>query len=227
MQPILPPLEPSWQRMLDVEFHKPYFKKLQDFLSAEHERAQVIYPPVKDIFNAFAYMPFEGVRVVILGQDPYHGPGQAHGLAFSVKKGIAPPPSLKNIFKELQQDVAFKMPTHGELIHWAQQGVLLLNTCLTVRAGQAHSHQGQGWEEFTDAVIRILNAHAPNPLVFVLWGSPAQTKRKLINEDKHLILTAPHPSPLSAHRGFLGCKHFSRINAFLRAQGKQPIDWQL
>jgi uracil-DNA glycosylase len=224
---ILPPLDPSWQRMLDVEFHKSYFKKLQEFLRIEHERRQTLYPEVADIFNAFAYMPFEGVRVVILGQDPYHGPGQAHGLAFSVKKGIVPPPSLKNIFKELHEDVGFNIPNNGDLTPWAKQGILLLNTCLTVRAGQAHSHQGQGWEEFTDAVIHILSEDAPAPLVFVLWGSPAQTKRKLINEQKHLILTAPHPSPLSAYRGFLGCKHFSKINAFLQAQGKKAMDWQL
>lgn len=213
--------------MLDPEFHKPYFKKLEDFLRQENEAAQLIYPPVNDIFNAFAYMPFEGVRVVILGQDPYHGPGQAHGLAFSVKKGIAPPPSLKNIFKELAQDVGFHIPKTGELTPWARQGVLLLNTCLTVRAGQAHSHQGQGWEVFTDEVIRILSAHATHPLVFVLWGSPAIAKRQLINENKHFILTAPHPSPLSAYRGFFGCHHFSKINSFLQTQGKKPIDWQL
>lgn len=224
---ILPTLEPSWQQMLDAEFHKPYFKKLQEFLRAEYERKQVIYPENKDIFNAFAYMPFEGVRVVILGQDPYHGPGQAHGLAFSVKKGITPPPSLKNIFKELKTDVGFQITNNGDLTPWAKQGVLLLNTCLTVRAGQAHSHQGQGWEEFTDAVIQTLSQHAPHPLVFVLWGSPAGKKRALINTDKHLILTAPHPSPLSAHRGFLGCQHFSKINTFLAAQGKKLIDWQI
>lgn len=223
----LPSLEQSWQQMLDGEFHKPYFKKLQDFLRKEYDSKQVIYPENKDIFNAFAYMPFDGVRAVILGQDPYHGAGQAHGLAFSVKKGIVPPPSLKNIFKELQKDVGFSIPQHGELTTWALQGVLLLNTCLTVRSGQANSHQGQGWEIFTDAVIHILSSHAPHSLVFVLWGSPAAKKRHLINEDKHIILTAPHPSPLSAHRGFLGCQHFSKINDFLQAQGKKPIDWQL
>lgn len=224
---ILPPLEPSWQHMLDAEFHKSYFKKLQTFLSDEYKTGQTIYPENKDIFNAFAYMPFDGVRVVILGQDPYHGEGQAHGLAFSVKKGITPPPSLKNIFKELQADVGFQITNNGELTPWAKQGVLLLNTCLTVRAGQANSHQNQGWEIFTDSVIETLSKHAPHALVFVLWGSPAAKKRHLINADKHLILTAVHPSPLSAHRGFLGCKHFSKINAFLVAQNKKPIDWAL
>jgi len=225
--PILPLLESSWQQMLDAEFHKPYFQKLEDFLQHEYDGGQVIYPENKDIFNAFAYMPFEGVRVVILGQDPYHGEGQAHGLAFSVKKGVTPPPSLRNIFKELQNDVGFQISKNGDLTPWARQGVLLLNTCLTVRAGQAHSHQGQGWEIFTDAVIQILSKHAPHALVFVLWGGPAAKKSHLINADKHLILTAAHPSPLSAYRGFLGCQHFSKINAFLATQGKKPIDWTL
>jgi uracil-DNA glycosylase len=226
-QNVLPMLEPSWQQMLDQEFHQPYFEKLQDFLRNEHATGQVIYPSVENIFNAFAYMPFEGVRVVILGQDPYHGPGQAHGLAFSVKKGIPIPPSLKNIFKELKSDLGIDTPHHGDLTHWAQQGVLLLNTCLTVRAGQAHSHQGRGWEQFTDAVIRKLNESAVDPLVFVLWGAPAQTKQALIDSKRHLVLTAPHPSPLSAHRGFLGCHHFSKINHFLQSHGKKAINFSI
>lgn len=224
---VLPELEPSWQQMLDPEFHQPYFMKLQEFLRHEHQVGYTLYPPIQDIFNAFAYMPFAGVRVVILGQDPYHGPGQAHGLAFSVKKGVRPPPSLQNIFKELHQDVGFQIPKDGELTPWAKQGVLLLNTCLTVRAAEANSHRGQGWEQLTDAVIKTLSLHSPHPLVFVLWGSPAGTKRNLIDAQRHLVLTAPHPSPLSAHRGFLGCKHFSQINHFLQSQGKKPIDWQL
>jgi uracil-DNA glycosylase len=226
LKPVLPELEPSWQQMLDAEFHKPYFAKLQDFLRREHEAGYTIYPPVNDIFNAFAYMPFEGVRVVILGQDPYHGEGQAHGLAFSVKKGVGLPPSLKNIYKELSQDLHIAPPKDGDLTPWARQGVLLLNTCLTVRAGQAHSHSKQGWEIFTDAVITLLSRLAPHPLVFVLWGAPAQRKAALIDNQRHLILTAPHPSPLSAHRGFLGCRHFSTINDFLTKHGKKPIQWE-
>jgi len=224
---LLPELEPTWQCMLEDECHKPYFAQLQEFLHHEFESGEVIFPPAKDIFNAFAYMPFNGVRVVILGQDPYHGVGQAHGLAFSVKKGIRLPPSLKNIFKELHQDLACPIASNGDLTPWAQQGVLLLNTCLTVRSGLAHSHQGRGWELFTDAVIKTLNTHASDPLVFVLWGAPAQAKQSLITDKRHLILTAPHPSPLSAHRGFIGCRHFSKINAFLTSHHKRPIDWCL
>lgn len=197
------------------------------FVQEEREANKVIYPPREDVFNAFKMTPLEKVRVVILGQDPYHGPNQAHGLCFSVQPGVAPPPSLVNIFKELQQDIAgFHYPDHGCLTHWAEQGVLLLNTVLTVQQGQAHSHAKIGWEEFTDKVIEQLNQHCEG-LVFLLWGSHAQKKGSIVDRSRHCVMTAPHPSPLSAHRGFFGCKHFSRTNAYLQEQGKSPIDWQI
>jgi uracil-DNA glycosylase len=224
-EPTRPTLEPSWLAVLEPEFRKPYMTALKAFLV--EERAQhTVYPAGRDMFNAFALTPFDQVRVVVLGQDPYHGPGQAHGLCFSVKRGVPPPPSLENIFRELADDVGRPRPPHGELTRWARQGVLLLNTVLSVRAGQAGSHQNRGWETFTDEVIRALNAHREG-LVFVLWGAPAGRKAAMIDGRRHLILTAPHPSPLSAHRGFFGCRHFSRIGAHLEARGETPIDWAL
>jgi uracil-DNA glycosylase len=220
-----PNLEPSWLAVLEPEFRKPYMTALKAFLV--EERAQhTVYPAGRDMFNAFALTPLDQVRVVVLGQDPYHGPGQAHGLCFSVKRGVPPPPSLENIFRELADDVGRPRPAHGELTRWARQGVLLLNTVLSVRAGQAGSHQNRGWETFTDEVIRTLNVRREG-LVFVLWGAPAGRKAAMIDGRRHLILTAPHPSPLSAHRGFFGCRHFSRIGAHLAARGETPIDWAL
>jgi len=195
------------------------------FLVAE-KRKHTVFPPGAEMFNAFALTPFDEVRVVILGQDPYHGPGQAHGLCFSVRKGVRPPPSLQNIFKELHQDLDVPRPAHGELTAWAEQGVLLLNTVLSVRAHSANSHRGQGWEQFTDRVIELLNAEREG-LVFVLWGSAAGRKAEMIDDNRHLILRSPHPSPLSAYRGFFGCRHFSQINARLQRQGGAPIDWAL
>ncbi len=223
--PPTPQLEASWLRQLGDEFQQPYMAELRAFLLHERERS-VVHPPGRDMFNAFALTPFEQVRVVILGQDPYHGPDQAHGLCFSVRRGQPPPPSLVNIFEELRTDLGLARPAHGELTSWAQQGVLLLNTCLSVRAGQAASHQGKGWERLTDAAIRALAEHREG-LVFVLWGAPAGKKAPMIDASKHLILKAPHPSPLSAYRGFFGCRHFSRINAHVIARGSSPIDWQL
>ena len=218
-------LEPSWLAHLEPEFHKPYMKELRSFLSVEKQRA-VVYPPGREIFNAFAYTPFGAVRVVVLGQDPYHNDGQAHGLCFSVRNGVQPPPSLRNIFQELSDDLGIHPPKHGDLTHWAQQGVLLLNTVLTVRAHQANSHRNQGWETFTDCVIDLLNERCEG-LVFVLWGSAAGKKAMMIDSQKHLVLRSPHPSPLSAYRGFFGCRHFSRINQHLVDRGGAPIDWQL
>ena len=218
-------LDPSWLEHLEAEFHKEYMRDLRAFL-VDEKRKSLVFPPGKDIFNAFAYTPFESVRVVILGQDPYHGPGQAHGLCFSVKQGTRPPPSLQNIFKELQQDVGVAPPNHGELTYWAQQGVLLLNTVLTVRAHQANSHRNKGWEQFTDKVISLLNERKDD-LVFVLWGSAAGRKASMIDSRKHRILRSPHPSPLSAHRGFFGNGHFSQINTHLSSRGEPTIDWQI
>ena len=192
----------------------------------EEYNTRLIFPPAEDIFNAFDFTPLSEVKVVILGQDPYHGDGQAHGLCFSVKPEVDTPPSLVNIYKELQSDVGCYVPNNGYLEKWAKQGVLLLNTVLTVRAHQANSHRGIGWEQFTDAAIRALNEQ-DRPIVFLLWGKPAQTKKSMLHNSKHLILTAPHPSPLSAHRGFFGCKHFSQTNAFLKEHGLEPIDWQI
>lgn len=220
-----PQLEASWLGVLGDEFQKPHMLKLREFLVAEKQRYQ-IFPPGSEIFSAFALTPFDKTRVVILGQDPYHGPGQAHGLCFSVKRGVRPPPSLVNIYKEIERDLGLPIPSHGHLSHWAEQGVLMLNTVLTVRARSAGSHQGKGWEYFTDRVINELNTQREG-LIFVLWGSKAQAKIEMIDQQKHLILKSTHPSPFSAHRGFMGCGHFSRINAHLESRGEAPIDWRL
>ncbi len=219
-------LEPSWKAHLIDEFSKDSMVKLKAFLQHELDRKKIIYPAAKDIFAAFRETPFEKVRVVILGQDPYHGPGQAHGLAFSVQKGVPPPPSLVNIFKELQSDLKIDPPTHGYLKAWAEQGVLLLNSVLTVEAGQAASHQNRGWEIFTDRVIEVLSQEREH-LVFVLWGAYAQKKGAKIDRKKHLVIETSHPSPLSAYRGFLGSKVFSKINAYLIKTSQKPIDWRL
>lgn len=219
-------IEPGWRLALLEEFNKPYMQQLRKFLRCELDLQKQIYPACGEYFAAFNETPLENVKVVILGQDPYHGPRQAHGLCFSVRPEIAIPPSLKNIYKEMESDLGIKQPLHGHLTHWAQQGVLLLNATLTVEAGKAGSHQGKGWEQFTDQAIAILNENG-NGLVFMLWGSYAQKKGAFIDTKKHLVLRAPHPSPLSAHRGFLGCRHFSQANEYLKAQGKQVIDWQL
>ena len=216
-------IEKSWQEVLQVEFDKPYFESLVSFVKQEYA-SNTIFPPAGQIFNAFNTCPFNNVKVVILGQDPYHGPGQAHGLCFSVNDGIQFPPSLQNIFKEITSDLGIPAPKTGNLTRWAEQGVLLLNATLTVRASQAGSHQGRGWEEFTDAVIKTISEKAEN-VVFILWGSYAIKKKSLINASKHCILTAPHPSPLSSYRGFFGCKHFSQTNNYLTSKGKQPIEW--
>lgn len=215
----------QWNQHLEDEFDKDYYKKLRGFLKEEYKRA-TIYPEMYSIFNALHYTDYNNVKVVILGQDPYHGPGQAHGLCFSVQHGIKVPPSLVNIYKELQEDCGCSIPSHGYLKKWADQGVLLLNTVLTVRAHDANSHRNKGWESFTDQVIRKLNERE-KPMVFLLWGRPAGLKANLIDGRKHLILKAPHPSPLSAHRGFFGCKHFSSTNTFLESKGISPIDWQI
>lgn len=220
-----PRMEESWKGYLQEEFNSDYFAQLKAFL-LEEKRCCTIYPPGSLIFNAFNSTPFNRVKVVILGQDPYHGPGQAHGLCFSVPEGIPQPPSLRNIFKELQSDLGIAPPSHGNLQRWAEQGVLLLNATLTVRANQAGSHQGRGWETFTDAAIRALSQHRYG-IVFMLWGNYAGAKSILIDSDKHLILKAPHPSPLSANRGFFGCRHFSRANSYLEQKGKDPVDWNL
>ena len=220
-----PQIEASWKTVLYDEFQKPYFPKLKAFL-LEEKQHYTIYPSGANIFNAFNTTPFEKVKVVILGQDPYHGPNQAHGLAFSVQDGVAFPPSLQNIFKELCDDIGCAMPENGNLTHWAEQGVFLLNTVLTVRAGQAHSHKEQGWEQFTDAVIRTISERKEH-VVFILWGRPAQQKASMIDASKHMILKAPHPSPLSAYRGFFGSKPFSSSNTYLQQNGLAPIDWKL
>jgi uracil-DNA glycosylase len=219
-------LEPGWLAQLQGEFEQPYMKSLKQFLRDEKRAGKVIYPAGDQYFNAFAHAPFGKVKVVILGQDPYHGPGQAHGLCFSVPPGIAVPPSLVNIYKELNRDLGLPIPKHGFLQHWAEQGVLLLNAVLTVEHGRAAAHQGRGWEQFTDRVIALLNEKCDG-VVFLLWGSYAQKKGALIDRQRHLVLTAPHPSPLSAHRGFIGCGHFSAANKYLQQQGKAPIDWAL
>ena len=219
-------LNGDWYEALKGEFSKPYYRKLFETVNEEY-RTKLIFPPAQDIFNAFHLTPLKDVKVVILGQDPYHNNGQAHGLSFSVQKGVDIPPSLVNIYKELHDDLGCTIPDHGCLTKWAEQGVLMLNTVLTVRAHQANSHRGIGWEEFTDAVIRIVDKQE-QPIVFLLWGRPAQMKKKLLTPNpNHLILEAPHPSPLSAYRGFFGCKHFSQTNAFLEAHGAAPIDWQI
>ena len=215
----------DWLAPLGAEFRKPYYKKLYETVKHEYE-TRVIYPDADDIFNAFAFTPLSRVKVVILGQDPYHGRGQAHGLCFSVKPGVETPPSLVNIYQELHDDLGCYIPNNGYLKKWADQGVMLLNTVLTVRAHQANSHRGIGWEEFTDAAIMALNSQ-DRPIVFILWGSPAQRKKVMLNNPNHLILEAPHPSPLSAFRGFFGSRPFSRTNEYLKENGIEPIDWQI
>lgn len=216
-------MEPSWKTRLAGEFEKDYFVELTDFVRQEYRQATV-YPSGPNIFNAFAHCPFDRVKVVIIGQDPYHEPGQAHGLCFSVQDGTPFPPSLQNIFKEITDDLGRPRPTSGDLTRWADQGVLLLNATLTVRAHRAGSHQGHGWETFTDAAIRCLNAERQH-LVYMLWGAYAQKKGASIDTSRNLVLTSPHPSPLSAHRGFFGNRHFSRANDYLVALGESPIDW--
>jgi len=220
-----PEIHESWYRVLKDEFEKEYFKSLRNFLVEEKTR-YVVYPPGPMIFNAFNTTPLDDVKVVILGQDPYHGPGQAHGLCFSVQKGVQAPPSLVNIFKEISSDLGLPRPTHGDLTSWAKQGVLLLNATLTVREHQAGSHQRRGWETFTDAAIKAVSDHLSG-VVFLLWGNYAQAKVSLIDTTKHHVLKSVHPSPLSASRGFLGCRHFSKTDELLLAQGKLPIDWRL
>lgn len=215
----------DWLTELGAEFRKPYYAKLYQFIKEEYNQYQV-FPPADDIFNAFHYTPLSQVKVVIIGQDPYHNIGQAHGLCFSVKPDVEIPPSLVNIYQELQADLGCKIPNNGYLVKWAKQGVLMLNTVLTVRAHQANSHRGKGWEEFTDAAIRALNKQ-DRPIVFILWGRPAQMKRSMLDNPKHLILEAPHPSPLSAYRGFFGSRPFSQTNNFLIQNRIIPIDWQI
>ncbi|MGG4553835.1 uracil-DNA glycosylase [Paenibacillus humicus] len=218
-------LKNDWAPELEQEFSKPYYLKLRQFLIDEY-RTKTIFPDKYDIFNALHYTSLADTRVVILGQDPYHGPGQAHGLSFSVQEGVDTPPSLQNMFKELQDDLGCFIPNNGHLLTWTQQGVLLLNTVLTVRAHEANSHRNRGWESFTDKVIETVNRKS-EPVVFLLWGSHAQKKAELITNPRHMIIRSPHPSPLSAHRGFFGSRPFSRTNAFLRKMGLQEIDWQI
>lgn len=218
-------IQNDWLDALKEEFRQPYYKKLFQTVNEEY-RTRQIFPPADDIFNAFHLTPLHEVKVVILGQDPYHGAGQAHGLCFSVRPGVDIPPSLVNIYQELHDDLGCTIPNHGCLTKWAKQGVLLLNTLLTVRAHQANSHKGIGWEEFTDAAIRKLNEQ-DRPIVFMLWGRPAQAKKSMLHNPRHLILEAPHPSPLSAYRGFFGSRPFSQANRFLEAQGVEPVDWQI
>jgi len=219
-------LHASWLAQLESEFNAPYMLQLRDFLLAQKRLNKVIYPKGENIFNAFNSTPFDDVKIVILGQDPYHGPDQAHGLSFSVPEGIRTPPSLINIFKELNSDLGLAIPLHGCLQSWAEQGVLLLNAVLTVEHKTAGAHAGKGWETFTDKVIALLNEQQEN-IVFMLWGAYAHKKGKLIDSDKHLVLKSVHPSPLSAHRGFLGCRHFSQANDYLLAEGIEPVDWSL
>ena len=215
----------DWNPHLRNEFAKPYWNDLQQFVRLERDH-HVVYPPAAEVFSALHLTSYATTRVMILGQDPYHGPNQAHGLCFSVQRGVAVPPSLANIYKELRSDLDIEAPSHGNLTHWATQGVLLLNATLTVRAGQAGSHQGNGWETFTDQVIRVVNDKT-DPVVFILWGAYARKKGALIDADRHVVIESAHPSPLSAHNGFLGSKPFSRTNEALRARGRQPIDWRL
>lgn len=216
-------LDPTWKEALQDEFGKPYFKELAEFVRREYQTKK-IFPPPKCIFNALDSTPFDKVRVVILGQDPYHGPGQAHGLCFSVPEGMRVPPSLQNIFKEIQSDLWLPIPQSGNLQHWAEQGILLLNATLTVEAHKAGSHQNRGWEQFTDAIIKVLSEKREG-LVFLLWGSYAKKKGAYIDESRHLVLRAAHPSPLSAHNGFFGCKHFSKTNDYLTSKEQAPIEW--
>lgn len=215
----------DWDEILADEFQKPYYLQLRAFLKEEYA-TRTIYPDMYSIFNALKATAYRDVKVVIIGQDPYHGPGQAHGMCFSVRKGVEPPPSLKNIFKELQDDLGIPEPAHGQLTHWAEQGVLLLNTVLTVRAGQPNGHKGMGWETFTDRVISELN-HKQTPVVFLLWGANARNKARVITNPIHIKLETVHPSPLSAYGGFFGCRHFSKANAILQQSGQTPIDWRL
>ncbi len=219
-------LEPSWKARIGDYLLRPDMQSLATFLRTEIHAGKHIYPPPADIFNAFAHTPFDAVRVVILGQDPYHGPGQAHGLCFSVRPGVRVPPSLDNIFREIERDLGLARPAHGCLTAWADRGVLLLNSVLTVEAGRAGAHQGKGWEGFTDAAIAALNRERQG-LVFLLWGGFAQRKGALIDRQRHCVLTSAHPSPLSAHRGFIGCGHFSAANHYLQAHGQTPVDWSL
>ena len=221
----MPPLQGEWLEALKPEFSKPYYKPLFEKINQESQTKRV-FPPADDIFNAFHFTPLEEVKAVILGQDPYHNYGQAHGLCFSVKPEVDIPPSLINIYQELHDDLGCYIPNHGYLEKWARQGVLMLNTVLTVRAHQANSHQGMGWEQFTDAAIRILD-EIDRPMVFILWGRPAQMKKSMLHNPNHLILEAPHPSPLSAGRGFFGSRPFSQTNNFLQSHGIAPIDWQI
>ena len=215
----------SWQEILHCEMEKDYYKELRNFLVSEY-KSRIIYPDMHDVFNALHLTDYHDVKAVILGQDPYHGPGQAHGLSFSVKKGIMPPPSLVNIYKELEDDLSIQPPNHGCLEKWAKEVVLLINTVLTVRKGEANSHRNMGWEIFTDNIIQLLNERS-EPMVFILWGSPAIKKESLITNKNHLIIKSPHPSPLAAYRGFFGSKPFSRTNDFLNSRGIGPIDWSL
>lgn len=222
-------MDASWLEKLESEFSKPYMKDLESFLAGEIQSGASVYPPFDLIFNAFCQTPFDRVKVVIIGQDPYHGAGQAHGMSFSVPKGVALPPSLQNIYKELKEDLGMQTPPHGCLLEWAEQGVLFLNAILTVRADEPKSHHGKGWETFTDRVVQLL-CERKDPIVFLLWGKSAQEKFQHIQSDKptpHLVLIAPHPSPFSAHTGFLGCRHFSKTNEFLKQAGKTPIDWAI
>jgi uracil-DNA glycosylase len=219
-------LEPAWNNQLGDEFKKDYMLSLREFLANRKQQGAIIYPPGSQWFAALNTTPFDQVRVVILGQDPYHGPGQAHGLCFSVLPNIKVPPSLVNIYKELKSDLGIDQPNHGCLTSWAEQGVLLLNATMTVEQGQAGAHQGKGWETFTDTIINKLNQHRQG-VVFMLWGSYAQKKASMIDAERHLVLQSVHPSPLSAYRGFFGCKHFSKANGYLQGQGLEPIDWQL
>ncbi len=225
MSHLITNLKNDWANLLREEFQKPYYLELREFLKKEYSE-NMIYPNRNDIFNSLQFTPYQEVKVVLLGQDPYHGPNQAEGLSFSVKKDIPIPPSLRNMFKELQDDIGCPLPTEGSLVHWAEQGVLLLNTVLTVRKGEANSHRGKGWEQFTDQVINKLNDRE-KPVIFMLWGRPAQSKKRLIDTSRHFIIESPHPSPLSAHRGFFGSKPYSKANEFLKEIGEAEIDWCL
>ncbi|TXS95502.1 uracil-DNA glycosylase [Parahaliea maris] len=219
-------LEPTWLAQLESEFEQPYMQSLSQFLRAEKAAGKRVFPAGEDIFNAFAHTPLPRVKVVILGQDPYHGEGQAHGLCFSVKPGVAVPPSLQNIYKEIHAELGYPIPSHGHLTRWADQGVLLLNSVLSVECAKAASHQGKGWEQFTDRVVEVVNRECSG-VVFLLWGSYAQRKGAVIDTQKHCVLKAPHPSPLSAHRGFFGCGHFVKANEYLTSRGATPIDWRI
>jgi uracil-DNA glycosylase len=221
-----PPIDSSWLPYIGEEFEKEYMKELSSFLKEEKKAGKTIYPKGSHIFETLNKTSFENIKVVILGQDPYHGPGQAHGLSFSVNRGVRIPPSLQNIYKELRNDLGLTPPTHGHLEHWAHQGVLLLNNVLTVEEGKPAGHHGRGWEKFTDKVIEVLNQEKKN-LVFILWGSPAQKKASFVDSKRHFVITSVHPSPLSAHRGFLGSKPFSKTNAYLASKGVEVIDWSL